>query len=299
MSTVRTLLAAVDFSEDSRLAAHRAAVLAAEQRANLELLHVMSGQSLTSLRELFRSSETEANILADARRMLNDLAADVAGKTGVTATALVMTGSVLENILSASGEADMLVLGAHGVNPLRDRILGTTAVRLLGKCMSPVLVTKRRPQGAYKRVLVPVDFSLYSAVALNMTLLIAPGADVKVVHAVRVPFEEKLGIAGVRAEEVQKIRMNAQFQAIRDVEALIQELGVGQDRIVHAVKHGKAASFILAEAAGFAADLIVIGKHGRSTTEAMLLGSVTRHVLSHAKCDVLVVQGDRPATAKA
>jgi nucleotide-binding universal stress UspA family protein len=297
MNTVRSLLAAVDFSDDSRLAAHRAAVLAAEQRAKLDLLHVISGQSLSSLREMFRSSDAEADIMADARRMLNELAADIAGKTGVTAISHVTVGNVLEKILSASEQADILVLGAHGLNPLRDRILGTTAVRLLGKCTLPVLVINRQPQGAYKRVLVPVDFSAHSTAALNMALRVAPGAGVKIVHAIRVPFEEKLGIAGVRAEEVQKIRMNAQLQAVRDIEALIQEIGVGQDRIVHAVEHGRAASFILTEAAGFAADLIVIGKHGRSMPESMLLGSVTRRVLSHSKCDVLVVHEGRTAVA--
>jgi len=35
-------------------------------------------------------------------------------------------------------------------------------------------------------------------------------------------------------------------------------------------------------------DLLVVGKHGRSRIEEWLLGSVTRHVLSHAGCDVLV-----------
>jgi hypothetical protein len=54
---------------------------------------------------------------------------------------------------------------------------------------------------------------------------------------------------------------------------------------------------------GFVADLSLSQqlaeiKHGRSTTEAMLLGSVTRHVLSHSKCDVLVVHEERTATTK-
>jgi len=39
------------------------------------------------------------------------------------------------------------------------------------------------------------------------------------------------------------------------------------------------------------ADLIVVGKRGRSLTEALLLGSVTFHLLSgQCACDVLVTQ---------
>lgn len=35
-------------------------------------------------------------------------------------------------------------------------------------------------------------------------------------------------------------------------------------------------------------DLIVVGKHGESMLEELLLGSVTRHVSTESQCDVLV-----------
>ena len=38
------------------------------------------------------------------------------------------------------------------------------------------------------------------------------------------------------------------------------------------------------------ADLIVMGSHGRSGLEKLVLGSVTQAVLSHTKCPVLVVR---------
>ncbi|NTV95478.1 MAG: universal stress protein, partial [Thiobacillus sp.] len=38
-----------------------------------------------------------------------------------------------------------------------------------------------------------------------------------------------------------------------------------------------------------APDLIVVGKHGRHAGEELLLGSVTKHVLAEARCDVLVI----------
>ena len=36
------------------------------------------------------------------------------------------------------------------------------------------------------------------------------------------------------------------------------------------------------------ADLIVMGKNGESLLEDVILGSVTRHVLTECQCDVLV-----------
>jgi len=44
-------------------------------------------------------------------------------------------------------------------------------------------------------------------------------------------------------------------------------------------------------------DLIVVGSHGRTGLAKLLLGSVSSHVVTHARCSVLVVKGDLHETA--
>lgn len=56
MSKIGFLLCATDFPDEARDAAHRGALLAVEQKARLELLHVMSGTSLDTLHEFFGAS---------------------------------------------------------------------------------------------------------------------------------------------------------------------------------------------------------------------------------------------------
>src|SRR5262249_58415903 len=44
-------------------------------------------------------------------------------------------------------------------------------------------------------------------------------------------------------------------------------------------------------------DLIVVGSHGRTGLAKLLLGSVSSHIVTHARCSVLVVKGDLHETA--
>jgi nucleotide-binding universal stress UspA family protein len=68
-------------------------------------------------------------------------------------------------------------------------------------------------------------------------------------------------------------------------EALGADPGLEVDR--RAIE-GDAGEVLVAEAAK--ADLVVVGSHGRTGLKAALLGSVSRHVVDHATCPVVVVK---------
>lgn len=289
MSKTRRLLAAIDFSEHSRNAAHRAALIATEQQAHLELLHVISGSMVDALRKLFPvPADANDKLAEDAKGLLNELASDISETTGLTPTARVTVGRVPDEILSVSAQSDMIVMGARGLNPLRDLILGSTAERLLSKSRLPILVTKCQPQGPYRRILVPVDFSASSVRALRAAMLAGPKADITVVHGCSVPFEGKLQLAGVAKEQVDSYSRQAKAEAEQKITSMILEAGGEMQHFYREVNRSEASLLILAKEALLDADLIAIGKHGQSMIEEWFLGSVTRHILSKSQCDVLV-----------
>jgi nucleotide-binding universal stress UspA family protein len=72
-------------------------------------------------------------------------------------------------------------------------------------------------------------------------------------------------------------------QAVAD--ALGAESGIEIER---KLVEGDAYDVLVAESE--AAELVVVGSHGRSGIRAALLGSVSRHVVSHASCPVVVVK---------
>ena len=288
---MKTIIAATDFSDEARYAAERAAIIAEEQRAHLSLLHVMSRSALNDARKLFQAPiDVEAKLIDDAGRVLSELAADIRPKTGLTWSTDVKIGRALTEILSATESADLLVLGAHGGNSLHDLILGTTAKRLLSKCTRPMLIAKCSPKTRYQRVLVPVDFSPYSASALTMAGRIAPNARVTILHVFNVPFEGRLRIVGASEEDIRQYREEEQQAAEKKIWELIRDCRVDSDRVSYAVEGGDPSPGILAKAEELLSDLIVIGKHGQSWIEELFLGSTTHHILARSECDVLVVQ---------
>ncbi|MDA1107364.1 MAG: universal stress protein [Proteobacteria bacterium] len=77
------------------------------------------------------------------------------------------------------------------------------------------------------------------------------------------------------------------------MQKLVSSCGVDQNRVSHIVEHGYPSAGILGKAEQIEADLIVMGRHGQSGWEAALLGSVTKHVIYEAGCDVLVVNAGK------
>jgi len=291
MTTPATVMAATDFSECAGHATHRAALLAAQSGTTLTLLHVVNRSFLTRLYDLFVSHEqAEQALTSNAARMLDEQAAELKTRIGVPETLTlqpkVTLGNTHDELLAGSSTAALMVLGAHGDNPLRDQLFGSTAERVLRHAAQPVLVARRAPRGPYRRVLVPSDFSPASAAAFRLVERFAPGAAITVVHAFDVPFEGKLRFAGVPEDAIRAHRERAHREALEKLASL--EANSGGSRLPSIVERQHPVQLILEAAKSRDADLIVIGRQGQSMVQEALLGSVARRVLADAQCDVLV-----------
>ena len=286
------ILAATDFSSDAGYAVHRAAVLASQHGVALELLHVVSRPSLEAVRAWVRTPVDAAErLVQDARRLLDESAASLE----TTAAARVVVGAVLDELLASSAGASMLAIGAHGLNPLRDAILGTTAERLVARTRCPLLVVRRPAQSPYQRVVVAIDLLAGSETALAAALQLAPAARMSAAHAYDVPFEGMLQRAGVPIAQIDQHRAEAFQQAVCAIRTLSAQVSGDAERFLPMVERRDAACFILDCEQALDADLIVIGKRRRAAAEALLLGSITRHLLADAKADVLVLPLDLDA----
>lgn len=300
MTTARMILVATDLSAPARHAVQRALLLASSAGSEVHIVHALELDALDSLRELLGAnlSATKAALEADACERLAQLATDAADRQGIAAQTRVVAGAPLAVI---AGEADaldagLLVLGARGESFLRHAMLGSTAARLLRKSVRrPVLVVKQPPRGDYRNVLVAVDFSPASRLAIREARRWAPGAELVLLHAFELPYEGKLTYAGVEEQVIRQYISDGIRTRRERLHELTASAGLASGSYLVRVIHGDPSQQIIAMEQEYDADLIVVGKHGTHITEELLLGSVTKHVLAEAQGDVLVVADTRPA----
>ncbi|SDU02771.1 universal stress protein [Geopseudomonas guangdongensis] len=293
MTRLHTILAATDLSAAARLACERAVRLASACDARLELQHVVNTGALDSLRLLFASQpdDLQQRLLDEAREELRSLLAELHDGLSGSANLHLGIGNVVNEItLQADAlDADLLVLGAHGSSLVRDLIVGSTTERVLRRTGRPLLVVRRPAPRGYRQVLIPVDFSARSLKAIEVARRLAPKAALVLLHTFEVPFEGRLRHAGVSEQELAALRASAQREGETRMAELIARAGLPAAALHSLVLYGDPSVQILEHERLQGSELIVIGKRGQNSLEDLLLGSVTKHILSQAQSDVLVI----------
>ena len=137
-------------------------------------------------------------------------------------------------------------------------------------------------------MLVPVDFSPSSLRVIRHARSIAPLAEIVLLHAFDVPFARDIRYARIDDEIIDLYRVAAKQEALQKLTALRDEAGLSSNGSSLIVLRGDARSRIIEQEQKMDCDLIVIGKQGKGLVEKLLMGSVTEHVLSEARNDVLV-----------
>jgi len=147
-----------------------------------------------------------------------------------------------------------------------------------------------------KHILCPIDFSEVSTHAVEQAVAVASlyKARISALHVCRptiwpvpdVPVPEDL-LSGTELQHVRD-RTAGYFRPATAA-------GIGVDVLID---EGYPAGDILDRAVQLAPDLIVMGTHGTSGFEHLVLGSVTERVLRKASCPVLTVPPHAHATSR-
>jgi len=172
--------------------------------------------------------------------------------------------------------ADLIVMGRRGRRGLARAMVGDATARVIGHAHCSVLVVPRGARGGEHAILVATDGSRHGDTAAFAAgrLAVAAGQSLRVISVVLPSHnDERRRQAGAA---VERIKQSLAGQAI-EVSG-----GVGE---------GRPAQVIIDQARDAGAGMIVVGTHGRTGLERLLMGSVAERVIGFAQCPVLAVKG--------
>jgi len=274
MKDTSQLLVATDFSARSERALSRALELA--QGGRLTVLHVMKPELPDDLAQVWRNG---AQAYLD-KRLADDAAIGSADVEGV-----VVTGDAFGAIIgeAAGRRAGLIVIGAPASRGYADMFVGTTSERVIRFSNTPVLMVRREAAGPYRHILSAFDGSEGSVRALKAAVAIAPKAEFRIVHAWRPP-QTSVGDAETARSAIERENENlkplihkAATDALSSAEGSLV-IDMIEDNPFVAIRNQTGS-----------ADLLVMGTHSKGRFATTLsIGSLARHLLAEAACDVLV-----------
>lgn len=140
----------------------------------------------------------------------------------------------------------------------------------------------------FRKILVAIDGSKTSEHALAVALQEAQlwKAQLHVIYVIETGLFSSLPMDNTW-EVMYSMLEGEGKKALGQAEKQGKEKGV---QVVTSMKQGHAGNMIVSAAEETGAGLVVVGSHGKSEVDRLLLGSVSSFVVAHAKVSVLVVR---------
>lgn len=246
----------------------------------------------------FGGTMTWAGEMADAMRdelvdQLKAAAQPLLG-AGLIVEQLTRSGRAADVLIDAAREfdADLLVVGSRGLGGFQSLLLGSVANDVATHAHCPVLVTRSPKVG---RLLIATDGSAGAdQIAERLGEWGAFAGIPTDVVAVAVPdspaFELMVGLYTLGDDRLEQGRAALEAKAETDAQAMAERLTAAGIPAEAHPRRGDPASEIVAHAEQIGADLVAVGSRGLSGLDRLLLGSIARNVLNHARCSVLIVR---------
>lgn len=283
------LLLAVDGSDQSYEAVRALKYLArAESVVVVHVLDVPTPAYPMMMPEVAQEiyETLERNMREDGNRLLDRIVSLLPMDSGPVTRHLVV-GSPSEQIvgLAEQERTDLILLGTRGFGPIKERLLGSVAHRVLTFAPGAKLILPG-PLKTLRHILLPLQGAYDAEQALRFL-------DQK-------PFREAATITlftvlphtrppwpvdTAAAEDMEQQTLQRARDFLNDTAAKVSAMG-HHTRVIAAL--GTPVEGILQEAKACNADLILMGSRGRRGVTRMVLGSVSHALLHQASYPLLI-----------
>lgn len=186
-----------------------------------------------------------------------------------------------------SAQSNLILLGARGLGPVKELILGSVSHRVLMHAPCPTLIVKTL-MTRLQKILLPIEGQEDAALALRFLALQPFRQPVEIEVFAVWPQPQLSWPTTVGQSDV------LEAQAIEEAQERMKTITDRLTRMNFAcqahVGMGDPAYAILEQAKASESDLIMMGTHGRGGFSRFLMGSVSHAVLHQTPCPVLIVR---------
>ena len=207
-----------------------------------------------------------------------------ASKEGVDCEIVIHRGEEpFQNIVNdaAKNQVDMIIIGTHGRTGLKRLLMGSVTARVIGHAPCNVLVVPLHAKVECRHILVATDGSRYSDAAASEAIGIAKRCGGSLI-VISVALSDKEIILPEDDEEMILAKDN-----VKKIVGLAEKEGVKTEGLTAI---GKPYEAIVETSKQKHADLIVVGSHGKTDLNRLLMGSVTERIIGHSESAVLIVK---------
>ena len=260
--------------------------------AELDVLDEAQSEALNQANKRL-VEDAEELVASEGKRLRED---------GWSGEVLVRNGNPIDEILRVAEEidADLIVLGSHGIGAARRFLLGSVSDRILEYARCSVLIVKKKPghggeaaiapgTNAPYRIMLAYDNTDVAHEALKQcaSLPLEDNSEINVVYvmplitAYRQDVRQHISKIWLQKKRIMQAELDKAVNSLQwsttNVNTQLREAGSVSDEILSA-----------AEQSG--SDLIMIGCKDKGAIKSLLFGSITRSMARYAECTIWAVR---------
>jgi nucleotide-binding universal stress UspA family protein len=275
---IQNVLVATDFSAASKTAVVYATAIARRHGSKLLLAHVVTSGSESALMEGWRAGQTEIteHLLADR---LDNIQYELIVRSGGI-------WPVLAKLIAERG-IDLVVIGTRGRTGVRKLMLGSVAENIFRQASCPVLtvgpsIASQDPEVAPERILTATGFAPHSVLAVRYAMGLAQD-----LHS----FLALLNVITGGSELSDDGRNRARDERLARLRTLVPTDTHLPSKPLFLIEFGSVPEKILETAAGWKANLIVLGLHHvQRASRGEATWAKAYEIVCKASCPVLTVR---------
>ncbi|WP_109097281.1 universal stress protein [Aquimarina sp. AU58] len=275
---MKKILVPVDFSEYSEYALQVAALLAKQQNAEIIVLHMLGLSEAVLIKNETQEANEAMYYMKLAEKRFNTFL-DKEYLKGIKITETVQNYKIFSEIneVAHENEADLIVMGSHGVSGLREEVfIGSNTEKVVRTSDIPVLVIKNPVDNfALKEIVFACDFKIENIKAYHnaMKLFNALDANIHLLY-VNLPGEQFRS-----SDQIEERVKEFLFKADSGNLDMYDKVTYFND---YSVESG-----VFNYSKKINADIIAIPTHGRRGLAHFFNGSIGEDIANHANKPVI------------